>query len=179
MTTLHENNLGFIFGRRSVRLYSPEAVSEQSLHKLLEAAMAAPSAMAKDPWRFVIIRQRSSLSRLAEILPGGKMLSAAPLGIAVCGDKEAALSGHWSYLLQDCAAAIQNLLLGAHALGLGACWVGVHPSEEAMRSVKELLFLPSSVIAVAVIAIGHPAEQLEPRTRFNPDYIHFERWQGD
>jgi len=140
--------------------------------------MAAPSAMAKDPWRFVVIRNRASLSRLAEVLPGGKMLGMASVGLAVCGDKQAALDQHWSYLLQDCAAAIENLLLAAHIIGLGACWVGVHPNEEPMRQVKDLLAMPAPVVPIAVIALGHPGEDLEPRTRFNPDYVHFEKWQG-
>ena len=98
--------------------------------------MAAPSAMTKDPWRFVVIRDPQMLPRLAAALPGGKMLPAASMAIVVCGDLEAAFDRQLSFLLQDCSAAIENLLLCAHVLGLGACWVGVHPSEEACRQLR-------------------------------------------
>jgi len=104
-------------------------------------AMAAPSAVAKDPWRFVVIRKRKTLSAIAAALPNGGMLAAAPLGIVVCGDLDAAHDRQLSYLLQDCSAAIENLLLCVHALGLGACWLGVHPRDDRIRKIKEILQL--------------------------------------
>ena len=176
MKTNAEDRLGFIFGRRSIRLYSPEAVSEAEVQKLLEAAMAAPSAAAKDPWRFVVVRNRQTLADIVAALPNGQMLAGAALGIAVCGELPAAHDQQLSYLLQDCSAAIENLLLAAHILGLGACWLGVHPREQRMNALKKILSLPPSVIPVSCIAIGHPAEAKEPRTRFNRDYVHSEKW---
>jgi nitroreductase len=104
------------------------------------------------------------------------MLAMAPLGIVVCGDLDAVHDHQLSYLLQDCSAAVENLLLCAHALGLGACWLGVHPREERIRKLKEILQLPASVIPIAAISIGHPGEEKEPRTRFNCDYVHWEKW---
>jgi nitroreductase len=171
-----DDNLGLIFGRRSIRLYSEGAVSEAAVQKLLEAAMAAPSAAAKDPWRFVVVRNRRTLAALAAALPNGQMIGSAALGIAVCGDLQAAHDQQLSYLLQDCSAAIENLLLCAHLLGLGACWLGVHPREQRMNSLKQILSLPASVIPVACISIGCPGEAKEPRTRFASDYVHFETW---
>ena len=176
MNTNADDRLEFIFGRRSIRLYSPEAVSEAEVQKLLEAAMAAPSAAAKDPWRFVVVRNRQTLADIVAALPNGQMLAGAALGIAVCGELPAAHDQQLSYLLQDCSAAIENLLLAAHILGLGACWLGVHPREQRMNALKKILSLPPSVIPVACIAIGHPAEAKEPRTRFNRDYVHSEKW---
>ena len=123
MNTNVDEKLGFIFGRRSIRLYSPGAVSEAAVQKLLEAAMAAPSAAAKDPWRFVVVRDRQTLLAISAALPNGQMLASAALGIAVCGDLQAAHDQQLSYLLQDCSAAIENLLLCAHLLGLVACWL--------------------------------------------------------
>jgi len=176
-TQIHfDQKLGFIFGRRSIRLYAPGEVSEETVQELLAAAMAAPSAVAKDPWRFVVVRNRARLARLAAALANGEMLDSATLAIAVCGDLAAAHDGQLSYLLHDCAAAIENLLLSAHVLGLGSCWMGVHPREQRINSLKEILSLPASVIPVACIAIGHPAEAKEPRTRLNPGYIHLEQW---
>ena len=176
MNTNVDEKLALIFGRRSIRLYSPAAVSEAAVQKLLEAAMAAPSAAAKDPWRFVVVRDRQTLSAISAALPNGQMIAGAALGIAVCGDLQAAHDQQLSYLLQDCSAAIENLLLCAHVLGLGACWLGVHPREQMVNSLKQILSLPVSVVPVACIAIGHPAEAKEPRTRFNRGYVHLERW---
>jgi nitroreductase len=175
MTTNIDEKLGFIFGRRSIRAYTPQAVSDVTVQKLLEAAMAAPSAAATDSWRFVVVKNREMLSRIADALPYGKMVGFAALGIVVCGDLEAAHDKQLSYLLQDCSAAIENLLLCAHVLGLGACWLGVHPREQRVKSLQEILRLQVSVIPVACIAIGYPAETKEPRTRFNADYVRFEQ----
>jgi nitroreductase len=176
MSAPNHEKLTLIFGRRSIRVYAPGAVPEQDVTLLLQAAMAAPSAMTKDPWRFVVIRQPKTLAQLAAILPGGKMLGTAVLAIVVCGDLDAAFERQLSFLLQDCSAAIENLLLAAHGLGLGACWVGVHPAPDSIREVSQLLDLPNSVIPVAAIALGQPGEQPEPRTRFNAASVHFEKW---
>ena len=168
--------LQLIFGRRSIRVYAPGEIGETEIKQLLQAAMAAPSAVARDPWRFVVIRKRETLSDIAAALPNGGMLATAPLGIIVCGDLDAAHDRQLSYLLQDCSAAIENLLLCAHALGLGACWLGVHPREDRVRKLKEILSLPASVIPVAGVALGRPGEHKEPRTRFRNDHVHWEKW---
>jgi nitroreductase len=171
-----DSRLALLFGRRSTRDFRPGEVDDATLRTLLEAAMAAPSAVGKDPWRFVVVRDRAMLGRLAGVLSNGEMLHSANLCLAVCGDLDAVHDHQISYLLQDCAAAIENLLLAAHALGLGACWLGVHPREHRIKAVRELLALPAQVIPVACIALGHPVEQKESRTRYNPAYVHRERW---
>jgi nitroreductase len=176
MTSDAETSLEFILGRRSIRIYAPGEVGEEAVTRLLEAAMAAPSAVAKDPWRFVVIRQRALLERIASVLPHGKMLATAAVGIVVCGDLEAAHDRQLSYLLQDCSAAIENLLLAAHALGLGACWLGVHPREKRIQHIRVILGLPPSIIPVSCIAVGRPGEVKEARTRFDPRHVHYERW---
>jgi nitroreductase len=176
MNVKTKDQLDLIFGRRSIRVFAPGEVDDETVTKLLEAAMAAPSAVAKDPWRFVVVRNRPTLEALAQVLSNGQMLLSAGLGIAVCGDLEAAHDRQLSYLLQDCAAAIENLLLAAHALGLGACWMGVHPRENRIVRLKQILTLPPSVIPVACVAVGHLGEQKEPRTRFNRNHVHFDRW---
>jgi nitroreductase len=138
--------------------------------------MAAPSACAKDPWRFVVVRNRATLKLIAEALPNGKMLAHAPVGIAVCGDLGAAHAGELSYLLQDCSAAIENLLLAAHALGLGACWLGVHPRQPRIEALTKILRLPDKILPVSCIALGWPAETQPPRTRFSSAHVHDESW---
>ena len=171
-------NLSFLFGRRSIRVFAEGDVPDDALQTLLEAAMAAPSAVAKDPWRFVVVREKEMLRKITEALPNGAMLPSASLGIVVCGDLDAAHDRQLSYLLQDCSAAIENLLLGAHILGLGACWLGVHPRANRMEHIRRLLELPAAIIPVACIAVGYPGEIKEPRTRFDRTRVHYGKWGG-
>ncbi len=168
--------LSFLFARRSVRAYQNREIPSEMVSDLLEAAMAAPSACAKDPWRFIVVRDRKRLASIAEGLPNGGMLAGAGIGIVVCGDLQAAHGGELSYLLQDCSAAIENTLIAATALGLGACWLGVHPREERILHLRSRLEIPDSVIPVGVVSLGWPVEGKDARTRFNPDHIHEENW---
>ena len=101
---------------------------------------------------------------------------AASLCLTVCADLEAAHDQQLSYALQDCSAATENVLLAVHALGLGACWLGIHPREDKIRNVKEILGLPTQVMPMACISIGYPGEEKSSRTRFNPEYVHWEKW---
>lgn len=165
-----------IFARRSVRSYTRQEVGEDLVRDLLEAAMAAPSAVARNPWRFVVIRDRSVLASIAEDLTNGKMLPSAAIGIAVCGEQAAAHRGQISYLLQDCGAAIENILITASILDLGACWLGVHPREDRIQHVTRVLGLPEGILPIAIIAVGWPAEKPPARTRYNEVFIHHDRW---
>jgi len=165
-----------IFSRRSIRAYEAKAVEDSLVKDLLEAGMAAPSAVCKDPWRFVVVKTRDMLTRISEGLPNGKMLASAGVGIVVCGDIREAHDRQLSYLLQDTSAAIQNILLAASALGLGACWLGVHPREDRIAHVRKLLGLPEEIIPVSVVSVGWPSEKKEPRTRYAEAKVHHERW---
>lgn len=118
------SDLDFIFKRRSVRKYTDKTIPAEILRDLLEAGMAAPSAAATDPWHFIVITERETLSGVAAFLPHGKMLLTAPAAIVACGDMTKAFDGYESYMLQDVSAAVENILLAAQALGLGACWLG-------------------------------------------------------
>jgi nitroreductase len=171
-----DEKLRFILERRSIRVYSPGEIDEAAVQKLLATAMAAPSAAGKNPWHFVVVRNKQTLARIAMTLPYGQMLATAALGIVVCGDLEVAHDNQLSYLLQDCSAAIENLLLCAHILGLGGCWLGVHPREERIKSIKEILSLPAYVIPVACISLGYPGESKEPHATYNPNCVHAETW---
>ena len=171
-----QETIQFLHGRRSIRMYKPGTISDADINTLLQAAMAAPSAVAKDPWRFVVVRNPATLVSLASVLANGAMLNTAGLCVAVCADVEAAHDGQLSYALQDCSAAIENLLLAVHALGLGACWLGVHPREDKIAKVRAILRIPSSILPVSCIAVGYADEAKEPRTRFNPSYVHWEKW---
>jgi nitroreductase len=151
-------------------------IPDALLHDLFEAAMAAPSAVAKDPWHFLLIRDREPLDRIVKILPNGQMLRQAPAAIIVCGDINRAHGNEVSYMLQDLSAAVENILLAATALGLGSCWLGMHPRPDRIDNIRTLFSLPENIIPMCGIALGWPAENPEPRTRYNPERVHLEKW---
>jgi nitroreductase len=160
--------------RRSVRRYEDRAVPKELVEKLLAAAMAAPSARNAQPWQFVVIDDRAVLAEVARINPNAQMAGHAPLGILVCGDLSLELSpGYW---VVDCAAAVENMLLAAHALGLGAVWTGVYPRQERMDGLRRLVKLPDNVIAHSLVVLGYPTEQPPPRDAFRADRIHRNGW---
>jgi nitroreductase len=165
-------SLETIFARRSIRKYTAEPVTEEEEKTLLEAAMAAPSASNKKPWHFLVVRDRKTLDALAEAHPHAAMLKTATLCVAVCGDPEP--SGE--YWIQDCAAATENLLLAATALGLGTCWLGVHPRQPRKEAVRPVLGVPDHLEILNLIAVGRPDETKEPRTQFDAARVHRERW---
>ncbi|MDT8335225.1 MAG: nitroreductase family protein [Desulfurivibrionaceae bacterium] len=165
-----------IFSRRSVRKYQEKPLSDEMINDLLEAAMAAPSAVARDPWHFLVVRNRQTIDAITDILPNGKMLRQAPATFVVCGDISQAHGQELSYLLQDLSAAVENILLAANLLGLGACWLGVHPREERQTGIRKLFDLPENIIPMCAVALGWPAEQPEARTRFKQERVHLERW---
>ena len=168
--------LNFIFKRRSIRKYTSQPIDDETIELLLKAAMAAPSACAKDPWRFIIIRSDDLKQNVVDALPNGKMMADAPVGIVVLGDINEAHGNELSYMLQDCSAAIQNLLLAASELGLGTVWLGVHPREERINHIKKVFNLPDNIIPISCIAVGYPAERKDARTRYNPSYVGFEKF---
>lgn len=168
--------LHFIFSRRSVRRYRDGEIPREMITDLLRAAMAAPSAVAKDPWHFIVVRERETLSRIADLLPHGHMLRRAAAGILVCGDVTRAHDGQESYMLQDCSAAVENILLAATAFGLGSCWLGIHPRTERMKGIRELFDLPEPIVPVAGISLGWPEKAPAARTRYDEGSVHWEKW---
>lgn len=163
-----------ILTRRSIRRYTPQEISDEIIQKLLKAAMNAPSAGNHQPWHFIVIRSREILNEITTFHQYAQMLKQAPLAIAVCGDLEKQL--HDGYWLQDCSAAAQNILLAAHALGLGAVWLGVHPRDNRVQGVQSLLKLPERILPLCLIAIGYPDEKKPPDDRFLPERVHYDKW---
>jgi nitroreductase len=165
-----------IFTRRSVRKYKAGEISEDLLQDLLAAGMAAPSACAKDPWHFIVVRKTEMLNRIADGLPHGQMLREAGAGIVVCGDLAQAHDEQESYMLQDCSAAIENILLAASKLGLGAVWLGVHPRAERIAHIREVFALSAPTVPVSVLSLGWPAQTPAARTRYTEKAVHWEQW---
>lgn len=163
-----------ILTRRSVRTYADRPVPDHLVTEILRAAMAAPSARNEQPWEFVVVRERSALDQMAAVSPYAGMLRHVQVAIVVCGDLEREKSpGFW---VQDCAAATENLLIAAHALGLGAVWLGIYPREERVTRLRRLAGLPEHVVPLAIISIGYPAERPEPVERFDASRIHLDHW---
>lgn len=163
-----------IMTRRSVRKYKPGRIPEAKLRKVLEAAMNAPSARNRQPWRFVVVRERETLLKMTDVHPYARMLREAALAVVICGDL--ADEGNRAYWEQDCAAATQNALLAAHALGLGAVWLGVHPRGDRVRGIQKLLYLPKDIVPLSIVSIGRPAEKLPTARRYDIKKVHQEQW---
>jgi len=154
-----------ILTRRSIRKYKDKEVSDDLVKKLLEAAVAAPSAGNQQAWHFVVITKRQILDEIPKFHPYSQMLKQAPVAILVCGNLKAeTLKGYW---IQDCSAATQNILLAAHGLGLGAVWLGIHPVEERINAIKKLLDLPDHIEPLSLISIGYPDEKKEKSSRYD------------
>ncbi|MCI9172968.1 nitroreductase family protein [uncultured Duncaniella sp.] len=169
-----------ILTRTSVRQYQPDrTISRDTVETLLRAAMSAPTAVNKQPWAFIALDDRAALDSLAQVLPYARMLTKAPLAIVTCGDLSKAIDGEDAdkgFWIQDVSAATENLLLAAHAMGLGAVWTGVYPDAERVKDVQERLGLPANVIPLAVVPVGYPTGPQKPKEKWDPANVHFNKW---
>lgn len=164
-----------IKNRRSIRQYTNQAVSDDQIKAVLEAAMYAPSAGNEQPWHFIVIKDRQLLDEVPQHHPHSSMVRQAPVAILICADTR--LSKYdVDYWIQDCAAATENLLLAVQSLGLGAVWLGVYPREERVAGLSKLFQLPPEVVPFVLVPIGHPAEEKSASDRFREDRIHLNRW---
>ncbi|WP_045215010.1 nitroreductase family protein [Desulfonatronovibrio magnus] len=163
-----------IMTRRSIRKYQDKPVSDEKVKNVLEAAMMAPSAGNAQPWQFIIVRDKQALTAIKEINPYAGMAENAPLGILVCGDLS--LEKFPGYWVQDCSAAVQNMLLASHGLGLGAVWTGIHPIKQREQGFSKLFDLPEHVVPLAYIVIGYPDQSPKSESRFKPERVHTEKW---
>ena len=160
--------------RTSVRDYEARPVEKEKIEKMLRAAMAAPTAMNKQPWHFVVVDQRNVLDAFAGANPYAKMLKKAPLAIVVCGNTDKMIEGGGrDFWIQDASAATENLLLAAHAMRLGAVWTGAYPSEERCISISKVLSLSDNLIPLNMIVVGYPAEQPQPKQKFKEENISY------
>lgn len=159
--------------RFSVRRYTDEPVSDEQLEILLRAGFSAPSACNLRPWEFIVIRDRETLNWLADEGKYQKMLYQAPLAIVVCGDNRRSL--HRDLLINDCSAAVQNILLAACGIGLGGCWLGMCDLQAAEK-VRQKLDIPAEVLPAAIIAVGRPDEERAQPDRYAAERVHYERF---
>lgn len=168
-----------IMTRTSIRSYQEKPVEDEKVETLLKAAMAAPTAGNKQPWRFIVIKDKNTLKAISDNFHTMAMAENAPLAIVVCGDLKATFPGDDAdYWIQDASAATENMLLAANAMGLGAVWCGIYPQMERVDLLKEMLGIPECIMPLNVVPIGYPAQNPEPKDKWKPEYIHYESWNG-
>jgi nitroreductase len=173
---MNMEKLNYILDRRSIRRFTDQKIDNKQIKSLLTAAMYAPSAVNMQPWHFVVIDDPSMMEKVMEIHPYARMLQTASHAVVVCGDEQ--LQHDDGYWVVDCGAATQNLLLAAQTIGLGACWVGLHPREERKSSFSRLLHLPSHVKPFALVALGYPEEQKPRPDRFHAEKVKYNGWDN-
>jgi nitroreductase len=164
-----------LFTRRSIRKYNYAEIPKDKINEILKAAMFAPSAMNYQPWQFILVDDRDILKKINTATPAhADMLLEASIAVIVCGDLN--LDKNIDYIVQNCSAATQNIMLAAHGMGYGSVWVGAYPVKETIEGLRKIFNLPESIIPVSIVAIGYPDEKPEPGDRFKPERIHRNKW---
>lgn len=167
-----------ILNRRSIRKFSNKAINDVDLHTILTAAMAGPSAVNSRDWSFIVIRDRNTLNALAD--GPAKPLLTATMAILVCGDTSRSFPMFPDFWTVDGSIAAQNIILAAHALGIGSVWLGTYPIPQRMDSIKNLFKLPDNIIPHSLIALGYPEDpkELESNEKnfYEEDRVHLEKW---
>lgn len=163
--------------RRSIRKFRPEPIPEKDLLEILDCGRLAPSAGNFQPWEFIVVREKEVIEELRKAAFGQELLSTAPLVIVVCADPEKSSQygkrGMEYFCLMDCANATENILLAAHALGYGGCWMGGFNEKE----VKGVLGIPERLRVVSMIPLGKPdgPPYIAPK-RDLKDILHWGKW---
>ena len=166
------NTLEAIKKRRSIRKYVKGAeIPAEDMRQILEAAMLAPSARNCRPWEFAVIRNRAAMEQIMEISPYTKMMETASAAIVVCGILKNDKGEDNAFWMEDCGAAIQNMLLAALELGYGTCWCGCYPAMERVEALQKILDVTS--VPLAIVAVGVPDEQPAPRGFYDPSRVKY------
>lgn len=166
--------LDAIHTRRSIRKYQDKEIPEEMIETLLSAAMMAPSAGDERAWQFVLVTDQDKKAQISTVHPYVPMIAKAPLGILVCGDlTKQKYEGYWP---QDCSAAMQNLLLAAHGIGLGAVWTGIYPMADRMEKFTSIFGLPDQIIPFGLAVVGWPAQVIPAKVRYTQDCVHHNGW---
>ncbi|MDL2294269.1 nitroreductase family protein [Ruminococcaceae bacterium OttesenSCG-928-D13] len=164
--------LDAIQGRASIRKYSARPVADTLVSTILNAGFCAPSSMNVRPWEFIVVLEAQNRKAISDASTYAKMLEHAPVVIAVCGDSQKQPIPE--FLLEDCAAAAQNMLLCAHALGLGAVWCGLRGEVGFPADLRVLLRLPDHIKPVLLLGVGYPEKPRSRPARFEPRQVHME-----
>jgi len=160
--------------RRSIRKYKDQKISKEDIDKILKAAMFAPSAMNLQAWQFIVINEKEVLIETIKSIPYAELLSQSAAAIIVCGDS--LIEKNESWLLQNCSASTQNILLAAHGIGIGSCWIAIHGMDDVYKNIKTQFKLPENIVPVSLISLGYPDEEVKAEERFKQNKIHFNKW---
>lgn len=170
-----DNILDIIFKRRSIRVYQEKEISRDTLKLLLQAAMAAPSAKNSRPWEFIAITEKDILDKFRARLKYAN--HNAPAAIVVLANLKIAQSdSSIRFWVQDCSAAVENILIAATGLGLGTVWIGSYPKEDVIKIEQEILGIPESIYPLALIYVGYPGEEKPARTQYEESRVHWQRY---
>ncbi len=164
-----------IYKRRSIRYYLDKIVEKDTIITLLKAATAAPTAANCQPWEFIVIDDAEKLSTLKEKLIFARYN--APAAIVVCGNMKLTKGLPQDMWVQDCSAAIENILIAATSIGLGSVWIGVYPQKSNVDQLKNILNIPEYVTPLGLVYVGYPAEEKEARTRFDEKRVYWQEYE--
>ncbi len=172
-----EAALEVISSRVSVRQFTGEKLSAEQIETILRAGMSAPTAVNKQPWAFVVVDDEAILKQLSEAILSSRIENGASHVIVVCGDMDKALEGEaQGYWVEDTSAATENMLLAAHAMGLGGLWVGVYPISERVQQVSKIIQTPEHIIPMCLVVLGQPAEQPAVKDKWKVENIHYNKF---
>ncbi len=163
-----------IFNRSSIRKYKDVPLKEEEIQKILKAGFSAPSAANRQPWQFIVVENKQTLSDLSKMTPYAKPLEKAALGIVACADLNVGIN--IDYCQQDVAAATENMLIEAKNLGIGSCWLGVYPEMERMLKVNTYFKLPKGIIPLWMVSFGYIDEEIRVKEKWNKKKVHYEKY---
>lgn len=163
-----------ILKRRSIRRYKAKDITEKEIKRLLEAAMAAPSAHNNQPWEFVVVKDKEMRTKLSKVHPYAWSCAEAPLIVVICGNKD---DLSW---VEDCSAAAENMLLEATEIGLGGCWIAARGTKYSGKDdgqvIADILGIPKTIGVLCMLSFGYPDEEKAPRTQYTEDKVHWEKY---
>ena len=159
-----------IFHRVSIRKYQEKKIEQEKVEQLLRAAMAAPSACNQQPWEFYVVTNKNVIEKLSKTSPYAGCAKDAPLVFVPCYRKDGIAPDYFEI---DLSAAVENLLLQADALGLGAVWMGIAPDAGRMNAVREVLDIPQTLEPFALVPCGYPAEERPQENRYDESRVHY------
>ena len=162
-----------IMTRTSIRKFKQQPVEDAKIEALLRAGMASPTSGDMQPWHFVVLKEKKDIERYAASNKyHAEDIKKTPLFIFVCADTTRMADGQGKELwVQDLSAASENILLAAHAMGLGACWTTIYPIQKKVAGISRTLKLPANLIPLNGIIIGYPDEPLQPKDKWDEKKI--------
>jgi nitroreductase len=172
MSNTEKDIFDAIYARRSIRAYQERDVEREKIEKLLKAAMAAPSACNLQPWEFIVVTEKDLLKQLKGTLGEGNYN--APVAMVICGNPTN-IPWDGDGWMQDCSAAVENMMIAAPTLGLGSVWIGGFDSD----ALTALLNIPAHVHPMCVVLFGYPAQEKTPRTKYNEEAVFWQTYDPE